>query len=90
MPKPAPQLINSMPQPGTQLNGKRSKRGRLSEGRPTKKTPEMVARNSETVSLGLTDEETSALVDIEPKAGKPVLAVVGTVRDPGRGCGPVV
>ena|SRR6516164_3926946 len=54
-----------MRQPGTQLNGNRSKRGRLSEGRPTKKTPEMVARISEAISLGLTDEETSALVGIE-------------------------
>src|SRR6516162_5946362 len=40
-----------MPQPGTQLNGKRSRRGRLSEGRPTKKTPEMVARISQAISL---------------------------------------
>jgi hypothetical protein len=56
-----------MPQPGTQLNGKRSKRGRLSEGRPTKKTPETVTRISQAISFGLTDEETSALVDIEPE-----------------------
>jgi hypothetical protein len=55
-----------MPQPGTQLNGKLSRRGRQSEGRPTKKTPETVARISQAISFGLTDEETSALVDIEP------------------------
>jgi hypothetical protein len=55
----------SMPQPGTQLNGKHSKRGRISEGRPTKKTPQMVVRIAEAISLGLTDEETCALVGIE-------------------------
>ena len=54
-----------MPQPGTQLNGKRSRRGRLSEGRPTKRTPEMVAQIAEAISLGLNDEETAALVGIE-------------------------
>ena len=57
-----------MPQPGTRPNAQRSKRGRLSEGRQTKKTPEMVARVAEAISLGLTDEETSALIDIEPNA----------------------
>ena len=56
-----------MPAPGTQLNGKLSRRGRQSEGRPTKKTPETVARIAQAISLGLTDEETAALVDIEPE-----------------------
>ena len=55
-----------MPQPGTQLNGKRSRRGRLSEGRPTKKTPQLIARIAKAISLGLTDEETCALVGIDP------------------------
>ena len=54
-----------MPAPGTQLNGKLSRRGRQSEGRPTKKTPETVARIAQAISLGLTDEETAALVCIE-------------------------
>ena len=39
-----------MPQAGTQLNGKLSRRGRLSDGRPTKKTPEMVARIAKAIS----------------------------------------
>jgi len=55
-----------MPQTGTQLNGKRSRRGRLSEGRPTKKTPQLIARIAKAISLGLTDEETCALVGIDP------------------------
>jgi len=50
----------------TRPNGKRSKRGRLSEGAPTKKTPEMLSRISEAISLGLTDEETCNFVGIEP------------------------
>jgi len=54
-----------MPKAGTQLNGKRSRRGRLSEGRPTERTHEMVARIAEAIGLGLTDEEPSALVGIE-------------------------
>ena len=54
-----------MPQAGTQLNGKLSCRGRQSEGRPTKRTPEMVARIAKAISLGLNDEETAALVRID-------------------------
>jgi len=54
-----------MPQPDTQLNGKLSRRGRQSEGRPTKRTPEMVARIAKAISLGLNDEETAALVRID-------------------------
>src|SRR6516162_3210977 len=54
-----------MPQAGTQLNGKLSRRGRLSEGRPTKRTPEMVARIAKAISLGLNDEESAALVRID-------------------------
>jgi hypothetical protein len=38
-----------MPQAGTQLNGKLSRRGRQSEGRPTKRIPEMVARIAEAI-----------------------------------------
>ena len=55
-----------MPTAATCPTGKRSKRGRLSEGAPTKKTPEMISRISEAISLGLTDEETCNFVGIEP------------------------
>ena len=54
-----------MPQPGTQLNGKLSRRGRQSEGRPTKRTPDMVERIAKAISLGSNDEETAVLVGIE-------------------------
>ena len=48
------------------MEGKRSKRGRLGEGRPTKRTPEMVAKIAEAVAIGLTDEEASLLAGIDP------------------------
>ena len=54
-----------MPAAPTQPTAKRSRRGRLSDGAPTKKTPEMLSRISEAVSLGLTDEETCNFVGIE-------------------------
>jgi len=34
-----------------------SKRGRVAEGRPTKRTPEVVAKIAEAVAIGLTDEK---------------------------------
>jgi hypothetical protein len=43
-----------------------SKRGRLGEGRPTKRTPEVVAKIAEAVAIGLTDEEASLLAGINP------------------------
>ena len=43
-----------------------SKRGRLGEGRPTKRTPEVVAKIGEAVAIGLTDEEASLLAGINP------------------------
>ena len=49
------------------MEGKRSKRGRLGEGRPTKRTPEMVAKIAEAVAIGLTDEEASLLAGIDPR-----------------------
>jgi hypothetical protein len=55
-----------MPAAATQPTGKRSKRGRLSEGAPTKKTPQMIAQISEAISFGLTDEETCNFVGIDP------------------------
>jgi hypothetical protein len=48
------------------MEGKRSKRGPFGEGRPTKRTPEMVARIVEAVAIGLTDEEASLLAGINP------------------------
>jgi hypothetical protein len=39
------------------LEGKKSKRGRVGEGRPTKRTPEVVAKIAEAVAIGLTDRE---------------------------------
>jgi hypothetical protein len=43
-----------------------SKRGRLGEGRPTKRTPEVVAKITEAIAIGLTDEEASLLAGINP------------------------
>ena len=43
-----------------------SKRGRVGEGRPTKRTPEVVAKIAEAVAIGLTDEEASLLAGINP------------------------
>ena len=54
-----------MPAAPTQPTARRSRCGRLSDGAPTKKTPEMLSRISEAVSLGLTDEETCNFVGIE-------------------------
>ena len=43
-----------------------SKRGRLGEGRPTKRTPEVVGKIAEAIAIGLTDEEASLLAGIDP------------------------
>jgi hypothetical protein len=43
-----------------------SKRGRLGEGQPTKRTPEVVAKIAEAVAIGLTDEEAALLAGIDP------------------------
>jgi len=43
------------------LEGKKSKRGRVREGRPTKRTPEVVAKIAEAVAVGLTDREAGLL-----------------------------
>ncbi len=45
---------------------KGSKRGRVGEGRPTKRTPEVVAKIGEAVSIGLTDEEAALLAGVNP------------------------
>ena len=43
-----------------------SKRGRVGEGRPTKRTPEVVAKIAEAIAIGLTDEEAALLAGINP------------------------
>ena len=48
------------------MEGKKSKRGRLGEGRPAKRTPEVVAKIAEAVAIGLTDEEATLLAGINP------------------------
>ena len=55
-----------MPVAATQPTGKRSKRGRLNEGRPTKRTPELTAKIAESISFGLTDQEACAIAGITP------------------------
>ena len=46
------------------MEGKKSKRGRVGEGRPTKRTPEAVAKIAEAVAIGLTDREAGLLAGI--------------------------
>jgi hypothetical protein len=46
------------------LEGKKSKRGRVREGRPTKRTPEVVAKIAEAVAVGLTDREAGLLAGV--------------------------
>ena len=43
------------------FEGKKSKRGRVGEGRPTTRTPEVVAKIAEAVASGLTDREAGIL-----------------------------
>jgi hypothetical protein len=43
-----------------------SKRGRLGEGRPTKRTAEVIAKIAQAVAIGLTDEEASLLAGVNP------------------------
>ena len=43
-----------------------SKRGRVGEGRPTKRSPEVIAKIAEAVAKGLTDEEAALLAGINP------------------------
>ena len=53
------------------LEGKKSKRGRVREGRPTKRTPEVVAKIAEAVAIGLTDREAGLLAGIRQTVGNP-------------------
>jgi hypothetical protein len=48
------------------MEGKKSKRGIIGEGRPTKRTPKVVAKIAEAVASGLTDEEASLLAGVNP------------------------
>ena len=48
------------------MEGKKSKRGRVGEGRPTKRTPEVVAKIAEAVAIALTDEEAALLGGTDP------------------------
>ena len=48
------------------MEGKKSKRGRVGEGRPTPYTPELTNRLADHIAVGLTDEEAAALEDISP------------------------
>ena len=46
------------------MEAKTSKRGRVGEGRPTKRTPEVVAKIAEAVAIGLTDREAGLLAGV--------------------------
>ena len=46
------------------MGGKKSKRGRVGEGRPTKRTPEAVAAISQAIAQGLTDREAGLLAGV--------------------------
>jgi hypothetical protein len=56
---------------GNSANGaavrKLSKRGIAGEGRPTKRTPEVVAKIANAIATGLTDEEAALLSGIDPE-----------------------
>jgi hypothetical protein len=47
--------------------GKRSKRGRLSEGATTLRTKALTDSIAESISLGLTDEESALIAGIKPE-----------------------
>jgi hypothetical protein len=46
------------------MEGKKSKRGRVDEGRPTKRTPEVVATIAAAIASGLTDREAGIVAGI--------------------------
>jgi hypothetical protein len=48
----------------TQPTGKRSRRGRLSEGAPTKRTSEVIQKIVDAIALGLADDEAASLAGI--------------------------
>ena len=48
----------------TRPTGKHSRRGRLSEGAPTKQTPEVVQKIASAIALGLADDEAAAIAGV--------------------------
>ena len=46
------------------MEGKKSKRGRVGEGRPTKRTPEVVSTIAQAIAQGLSDREAGLLAGI--------------------------
>ena len=58
-----------------------SKRERLGEGRPTKRTPEVVAKIAEAVAIGLTDDEASLLAGINPTRIRHYYSLPGNAVD---------
>ena len=46
------------------MESKKSKRSRVGEGRPTKRTPEVIAKIAEAVAIGLTDREAGILAGV--------------------------
>jgi hypothetical protein len=55
----------TMPAAATRPTGKRSRRGRLSEGAPTKQTAEVIEKISHAIALGLADDEAAAFSGID-------------------------
>ena len=53
-----------MPAAATRPTGKRSRRGRLSEGAPTEQTAEVVEKISHAIALSLADDEAAAFAGI--------------------------
>jgi hypothetical protein len=53
-----------MPAAATRPTGKRSRRGGLSEGRPTKQTPEVGQKIANAIALSLADDEAASLAGI--------------------------
>ena len=54
----------TMPAAATRPTGKRSRRGRLSEGAPTKRTSEVIQKIADAIALGLADDEAASLAGI--------------------------
>ena len=53
-----------MPAAATRPTGKRSRRGRLSGGAPTKRTSEVIQKIADAIALGLADDEAASLAGI--------------------------
>jgi hypothetical protein len=55
------------PPASSRKTGKVSRRGRVSEGRPSKMTAEVTKSIADSISLGLNDEEAAVIADINPE-----------------------